>query len=50
MTLLKYIKGIESKEEFKGVMDLVMQVLQLLRRDLQELVNMMEPVKSWDEG
>ena len=34
-------------------MDLVIQVCQLLRQDLwelQELVNTMELVKSWDEG
>ena len=35
------------------VMDTVMLVCQLLRRDLrelQELVDMIEPVESWDEG
>ena len=32
------------------VTDLVMQVLQLLRQDLRELVDTMEPVESWDEG
>ena len=31
-------------------MGIVMQVLWLLRRDLQELVDTMELVKSWDEG
>ena len=36
-----------------GVTDLVMLVCQLLRRDLQELqelVDTIEPVKSWDKG
>ena len=36
-----------------SVTDLVMLVCQLLRRDLRELkelVDIMEPVKSWDEG
>ena len=34
-------------------MDIVILVCQLLRQDLrelQELVDIMEPVKSWDEG
>ena len=37
----------------KIVTDTVMLVCQLLRQDLrelQELVDTMEPVKSWDEG
>ena len=36
-----------------NVTDTVMLVCQLLRRDLrelQELVDTMEPVESWDEG
>ena len=43
----------EAEEGGDSVMDLVMLVYQLLRRDLrelQELVDMMGPVKSWDEG
>ena len=32
------------------VTDLVLQVCQLLRRDLQELIDGMEGVKPWDEG
>ena len=32
------------------VTDAVMQVCQILRGDLQRLVDGMEPVESWDEG
>ena len=31
-------------------MDLVLQVCQLLRQDLQELIDGMEEVEPWDEG
>ena len=31
-------------------MDLVLQAYQLLRQDLQELINEMEEVEPWDEG
>ena len=31
-------------------MDIVMLVCQLLRQDLRELVDTMEPGESWDEG
>ena len=47
--LLAYAEVLKNKT----VTDLVMQVCQLLRQDLwelQELVNTIEPVKSWDEG
>jgi len=51
-------KFLASKAEveavtFIGVTDLVEQVCQLLGQDLrelQELVDTMEPVESWDEG
>ena len=32
------------------VTDLVLQVCQLLRQDLQELIDGMEEVEPWDEG
>ena len=32
------------------VTDLVLSVLRLLREDIQEVVDSMEPVKPWDEG
>ena len=32
------------------VTDLVLQAYQLLRQDLQELINEMEEVEPWDEG
>ena len=35
---------------FGVVMDLVLTVLQLLRRDLQAVVDSMEPVELWDKG
>ena len=44
---------VEDKEGGDSVTDLVMLVCQLLRRDLrelQELVDTIELVKSWDEG
>ena len=44
---------VKDKEGGDSITDLVMLVCQLLRQDvreLQELVNTMEPVKSWDEG
>ena len=43
----------KAKEGGDSVMDLVILVCQLLKGDLQELqelVNTMEPVKSWDKG
>ena len=43
----------KTKEGGDSVMDLVIQMCQLLRQDtweLQELVNTIGPVKSWDEG
>ena len=43
----------KAKEGGDSVMDTVMLVYQLLRRDLrelQELVDTMEPVELWDEG
>ena len=43
----------KAKEEGDNIIDLVMLVCQLLRRDvqeLQELVDTIEPVKSWDKG
>ena len=43
----------EDKEGGDSVMELVTLVCQLLRRDLrelQELVDTMGPVESWDEG
>ena len=49
----KSIFRVKDKEGGDSVMDTVMLVCQLLRRDLrelQELVNTMEPVKSWDKG
>ncbi len=52
----EYIKWVLKrlyKENMPIVTDLVMQVCQLLRQDLQELqelVDTMELVESWDEG
>ena len=40
----------KAKEGGDSVTDLVMQVCQLLRQDLQELVNIIEPVKLQDKG
>ena len=40
----------KAKEGGDSVTDLVIQVYQLLRRDLQELINTIEPIKSWDKG
>ena len=40
----------EAGEGGDSVTDPVILMLQLLRRDLQELVDTIEPVKSWDEG
>ena len=34
----------------KCVTDLVLQVCQLLRQDLQELIDGIEEVEPWDEG
>ena len=50
---VKSIFRVEDEEGGDSVMDLVMLVCQLLRRDLRELrelVDMMEPVELWDEG
>ena len=33
-----------------SVTDLVLQAYQLLRQDLQELINEIEEIKPWDEG
>ena len=40
----------KAKEGGDSITDLVISVCQLLRRDLQELVNIIEPVKSQDKG
>ena len=40
----------KAKEGEDSVIDTIMQVLQLLRRDLRELVDTMELVELWDEG
>ena len=44
---------VKDKEGEDSVTDIVILLYQLLRQDLwelQELVNIMEPVESWDEG
>ena len=44
---------VKDKEGEDSIMELVTLVCQLLTRDLrelQELVDTMEPVKSWDKG
>ena len=43
---IKSIFKDKAKEGGDSIIDLVMQVCQLLRRELQELVNIIEPVKS----
>ena len=40
----------KAKEEGASVTDLVLSVSRLLRKDLQAVVDSMEPVKPWDEG
>jgi hypothetical protein len=40
----------EAEEEEASVTDLVLSVLRLLREDIQEGVDSMEPVEPWDEG
>ena len=40
----------EAEEEGTSVTDLILLVLRLLREDIQEVVDFMEPVKLWDEG
>ena len=47
------IEGIfkdKDREEGNSVIDLVINMCQLLRQDLQELVNTIGEVKPWDEG
>ena len=49
----KSIFKVKDKEGGGNTIDLIMLIYQLLRQDLQELqelVNIMGPVKSWDEG
>ena len=53
MLFLKYYTVRKVALGGESVTDLVTQVRQLLRQDmreLQELVDAMEPVESWDEG
>ena len=46
----------KTKEEGVGVTDLIYQIIQVLKEDLEKLavsiqdVGLMEPVKLWDEG
>ena len=40
----------EVREGGDSVTDVVMQVCQILRGDLQRLVDGIEPVELWDEG
>jgi hypothetical protein len=44
----------EDKEEGDGVMDLILAVVELLKRDMSRLVvevrEALEPVELWDEG
>jgi hypothetical protein len=46
---LRYHVGEEKSISFV-VTDLVLSVLRILRQDLGELVDSMEPVEPWDEG
>ena len=47
---LSLIDTVVPISALQGVTDLVLQVCQLLRQDLQELIDGMEEVKPWDEG
>jgi hypothetical protein len=40
----------EAEEEGASVTDLVLSALRLLREDIREVVDSMEPVEQWDEG
>jgi hypothetical protein len=40
----------EAEEEGASVTDLVLSALRLLREDIREVVDSMEPVEPWDEG
>ena len=40
----------KTKERGVSITDLVLTVLQLLRRDLQAAVDFIKPVELWDKG
>ena len=40
----------KAKEEEVSITDLVLLALRLLREDIQEVVDSMEPVELWDKG
>ena len=47
---MKQIFGDEAKEKEASITDLILLVLQLLREDIQGVIDFIKLVELWDEG